>query len=344
MSPHIEVELKVIEVLAPMVARTLDEPVALTLGGLNLLWHRCWSMKAATITRIGLAGIFGMEKLDLRVEALTDAGFLEPEGSAFRVKGAEKYLRIREGQSRGGHAAKGNLWPGGKRPKSDSQAEGGAEQEPSESRGGSRENGSAVVGSTPNTDHRTPNTKEEEAAPPSLPTRGPLVFEEPDTPPAAWTGQDFFAWFQVCRQSAGFVGEKWPKGNLSSWWSDVLMTPGMSVPRLQAAVRAFGASTHWRKKGLPFAGFMSQWREYVPAQEAAPPASRLPPPVVERLRGRIGEYLVQRLASRCLEWRLAGDVWVASMTDPFEVQALSADFEEAGVVGVRFEHQDLEAA
>ena len=63
---HIAVDLKVIEVMAPMVARACEQPVTHVLGALNLLWHRCWSTKSDTITRIGLAGIFGPQGLERR--------------------------------------------------------------------------------------------------------------------------------------------------------------------------------------------------------------------------------------------------------------------------------------
>jgi hypothetical protein len=155
---NISVDLKVIEVTGPMVARALGEPLPFTLGGLNLLWHRCWSLKTDTITAVGLTGIFGPEKLDARIALLVDAGFLEPAGAQFRVRGAERYLRIREGNSKGGHASKRNLIPGGPRG-------GRAEVEPSppaevEPRS-SPEAPSAPLGSSPNTEHRTPNTRKE---------------------------------------------------------------------------------------------------------------------------------------------------------------------------------------
>jgi hypothetical protein len=159
---HIAVDLKVIEVHAPSVARTLGESVATTLGGLNLLWHRCWSTQQARITRIGLAGVFGIDNIDLRIEAMVDAGFLEPVADMWRVCGAEKYLRIREGNQKGGHASKSNLIPGAKHrkePMGEPRAtRDGAEREPME-----------VIGSasalTPSTEHRAPSTLKEDIHP-----------------------------------------------------------------------------------------------------------------------------------------------------------------------------------
>ena len=170
---HIAVDLKVIEVHAPAVARTMGEPVALTLGALSLLWHRCWSTKTSTISRIGLGGVFGMDRLDLRIEALVDAGFLEVVGDGFRVRGAEKYLRIREGNSRGGKAASGNLKRGGGKPGgSRVGSREGAGREPGEVSG-------SLPALTPSTEHRAPNTKEETSAPAArTPRESDLLIED----------------------------------------------------------------------------------------------------------------------------------------------------------------------
>lgn len=111
--------------------------------------------------------------------------------------------------------------------------------------------------------------KKKEPPSPKPVERGPLVYHPPDTPPAAWDAKDFFRWFQSCRQTAGFVGEKWPRLNLSHWWAEVLATPGMSVERLCDGVRAFGQRQHWRERGLPFGAFAASWREFVPAARGA---------------------------------------------------------------------------
>lgn len=150
----IGIGLKVIEVYAPAVARTLDEPVAMTIGGLALLWHRAWSTKSARISRIGLQGVFGPDRIDLRIEALIDAGFLEiMSDGTFRIRGAERYLRIRDALSRGGHASKGNLIPGGTR--GDSRETSRADS-PDPSRETAEEGAGLNLGLTPITDHRSP--------------------------------------------------------------------------------------------------------------------------------------------------------------------------------------------
>ena len=112
-------------------------------------------------------------------------------------------------------------------------------------------------------------TKEEDQQRPV--ERGPLVYAAPTTPSHTWTPEDFFRWAQAVRAKAGWVGEKWPKANISHWWSEVLATPGMGpheagIDRLRAGFISFGKDDHWRaaKPPAPFQGFMSVWRNHVP--------------------------------------------------------------------------------
>lgn len=108
----------------------------------------------------------------------------------------------------------------------------------------------------------------EEAPPPAIVEKVPVAFVEPTTPPDTWLGEDFFAWAQSLRQKAGFVGERRRPRDLGAWWSTCLMTPGVTVERMQQAFLAFGDSKHWqtRTPALPFAGFMSQWDQFLPRE------------------------------------------------------------------------------
>ena len=245
---NISVDLKVIEVTAPMVARALNEPVALTLGGLNLLWHRCWSLKSDTITSVGLAGIFGPEKLDVRIAQLVDAGFLEAAGVGFRIKGAERYLRIKAGNSKGGHAAKGNLIPGGKRPP---RAEGEPRGEPSATPEDTSAHPSGPLGSSPNTEHRTPNTKETtlvEQAPllpvPAKPPRlRPMALDDKTLTDDEWAVFDH--WRVECQHPKALLDTK--RQSLIRRW---LATPGITVLRLQKAITGCSKSA-WHRGENP---------------------------------------------------------------------------------------------
>ena len=106
---------------------------------------------------------------------------------------------------------------------------------------------------------------EEALPPPPVVEKAPAFFVEPTTPPDTWSAEDFFAWAQSLRQRAGLVGERRRPRDLSSWWSTCLMTPGVTVARMQGAFLAFGDSPHWQSRtpALPFAGFVSQWDQFL---------------------------------------------------------------------------------
>lgn len=242
---HIQVELKVIEVHAPAVARTMGEPVALTIGGLTLLWHRCWSTKTSTITRIGLGGVFGMDRLDLRIEAMIDAGFLEADADVFRVCGAGKYLRIREGNSKGGKAASGNLKRGGNKPgMSREGAGGGAGDKPGEVPG-------SLPALTPSTEHRAPNTEHRKAA------AGPLSLA---TPEGFWTA------CQDKRDAIPGMVRETPPARLDHWFSEAMMQVNGDEQRLLAGYEQFLVDPFWRNEATRrchWGGWVKQWRDFV---------------------------------------------------------------------------------
>jgi hypothetical protein len=103
-------------------------------AGFVRLWEHCWRTKTDRITRFQLVGVFGNDVAD----ALTEFGFLEfiEAERAYRVRGSDRYLRLRESRSAGGHASKQNLIPGGKKKKGKvaDNSSAPAEPEPSASR------------------------------------------------------------------------------------------------------------------------------------------------------------------------------------------------------------------
>lgn len=115
---HIAVDLKVIETIAPAVSRASEVPEEVVGWGLVRLWHRCWSAKTELVSRIQLAGVFGVgDRIEALIEALVGFGLLDPGGESWRVKGADRYLRIQAGREAGGRAASrnGNLKKGSQR-------------------------------------------------------------------------------------------------------------------------------------------------------------------------------------------------------------------------------------
>jgi hypothetical protein len=181
LSSYIAVDLKVIEGLAADCAKSCAATEDRIGWGLVKVWHRCWADKRGTLTRLELAGIFGPQDLAAVVESLVGFGFLEPSGGAWRVRGVEKYLRIQEGRSRGGQAAKGNLRRG--------NSPAGSRLVPGSPPADSR----LASGLSPSTEHRAPNTEHVEdlapqkAASPDLfpealpsKAKAPKVKREPD--------------------------------------------------------------------------------------------------------------------------------------------------------------------
>lgn len=98
----IQVDLKAVEVAAPAVARAMGLDVSAVIGSLVLLWHRCWCSKSGTISSLELRGFFQHPEAGSLLEAF---GFLEAmEPGQWRIRGAEKYLRVAEAARKGGKA------------------------------------------------------------------------------------------------------------------------------------------------------------------------------------------------------------------------------------------------
>lgn len=110
---HIAFELDALP-LVPKVARSAGIGEAVVGWGLTQMWEWCWREKTDKVTTNHLRGFFGSEC----GAVLVDFGFLEAIGSSlWRVRGADRYLRIQAGREKGGKAAAaaGNLKRGNKR-------------------------------------------------------------------------------------------------------------------------------------------------------------------------------------------------------------------------------------
>lgn len=91
---------------APHVARALGCGEDAIIGGLARLWAYCFRETTDHVTTLHVLGLFGVDA----ASALGAFGFLaEVDGDKWRVKGAERYLRVQDGRRRGGLASKGNL-------------------------------------------------------------------------------------------------------------------------------------------------------------------------------------------------------------------------------------------
>lgn len=96
---YVQVEFRVIEALAGAVARAANVNEDRVLAGLNRLWHWAWSKKSDVINIGQLAGLFGGERIEALADGLVGQDFLEAHANDWRIKGAERYLRIRKTRS-----------------------------------------------------------------------------------------------------------------------------------------------------------------------------------------------------------------------------------------------------
>lgn len=164
--PYIAVDIDAING-APLVARAgglPDEDAAL--AGLNRLWLYCFRGATDQVSSMELAGLFrGAGDGERVAAALAAFGFLVPRDGGWRVKGADRYLRLKEARRKGGLAAAGNLKRGTKSAGETAGAAAGGqpESQPESQPGTSR---GSVPALTPNTEHRTPvqNLSPREAA------------------------------------------------------------------------------------------------------------------------------------------------------------------------------------
>lgn len=151
---------------APNLARAGGITEDAAVAGLVRMWAACFRAKTDTVDRTRLPAFFG-SVTDQLVTALLASGFLESTDNGFRVRGAERYLRISEARKEGGRKAKGNLkqhrLPAGSPP-----AQAGAQPEKSTG---------STPALTPSTEHRTPNKKRKASAAqaPPDPRHAPLV-------------------------------------------------------------------------------------------------------------------------------------------------------------------------
>jgi hypothetical protein len=109
--PYLAVDLDARE-LAANIANGLGLHPGVVQWGLEETWKFGWRMKTDQISAALLLGCFGPDARIL--PAVVAHGFLEDLGGGqFRIRGAERYLRISRAQSAGGKKAAGNLKKGG---------------------------------------------------------------------------------------------------------------------------------------------------------------------------------------------------------------------------------------
>ncbi len=110
---------------------------------------------------------------------------------------------------------------------------------------------------------------EEEPLPPPLPVAA-FEIQEPDMATIeSWPKEDFWRAAEVTRRARGFPPQKWPNPvALSRWWGEARAIA--DVTTLARAFTRFADDPHWstRTPPAPFAGFMTQWNNFLPKRTA----------------------------------------------------------------------------
>jgi hypothetical protein len=255
--PHIAFDLDAMKRVAP-AARAAGISVEAMGWGLAQLWAWCWDRKRDTATAGHLAGHFGGDGTRVGA-ALVEFDFAEALDGEFRIRGAQKYLRISQARSEAGKQRNTATRFAGRFTSNSPAFAGGLTSKPPASH---QQVSSKPPALTPNTEHRTPNTsKDVVATTPKEPA--PTEVVAPTTPPEAWTAQDFWAYAQSNRIAGGYLPERPPHPRkLGDWWSGSQMTPGVTARALKGGWSNYGQDPYWEKPGYPFNGFMSQWAKY----------------------------------------------------------------------------------
>lgn len=136
--------------LVPSVAAAAGVRAGDITHGLLQLWAYCFRNEIEVVSEVHLKGFFGVDA----APSLEAFGFLEAHNDEWRVRGAQRYLRIKNAQREGGKKG---------RARSSSvigKAEVGAEVDPgSTSRSTSRSTSGSAQALTPSTEHRAPNVE-----------------------------------------------------------------------------------------------------------------------------------------------------------------------------------------
>lgn len=105
--PYLSFDLDALERVPDAADSAGMRPGDMTYGLLRL-WRHCWREKADTVNADHLCGFFPGTEFSRLVRALSSFGFIDGIGP-YRVRGADRYLRITAARSKGGKTASGNL-------------------------------------------------------------------------------------------------------------------------------------------------------------------------------------------------------------------------------------------
>lgn len=133
--PYLSFDLDALDSV-PDAALAADISPAEMAYGLLRMWKRAWLEKTDMVSPARVTTFFPGDH-ERVARALVTCGFLAPEGQMFRVRGADRYLRLAEARAKGGRAAAGNLQKGRKKTKCPGSSRKPAELEPGSTSGSS---------------------------------------------------------------------------------------------------------------------------------------------------------------------------------------------------------------
>lgn len=222
---------------------------------------------------------------DHRVEPLVLArlGILEEVPEGFRVRGMSRFFDTIEARLQARRVAVA----GGKASAAARKAANGTAQPRSAS--GSESGSAAVQPALEPSPNRSRTGVEPETEPHrTLEVRGQrsegiVQRTEAEVPPIAafeilspdmeqiesWPKEDFWRAAELTRRARGFPPQKWPNPvTLSKWWGEARAIA--DVTTLAKAFTRFADDPHWstRTPPAPFAGFMTQWNNFLPSRAA----------------------------------------------------------------------------
>lgn len=249
----------------PMVAAGCGIHEAFVAKGFLDLWEMCWRERTATVGVLRLECLFLGAKGERIAEVLCAYGFLEPISMGlFRVRGADKYLRIADARKEGGRKGGTATAKGGKSlrnlknapekpleaPRSPLEAQACIAPKPAPSKPPS-----SLEALTPSTEHRAPKL---------------LPSEVVAAPSAETDSIEFFGWTQDAAEVAlpGRFPEL-PPPEYAEWYPRASGAVG-SPERLAGAWLAW-VKDPWAKSRTPALSIRAfiardKWREFVPPE------------------------------------------------------------------------------
>jgi len=220
--------------------------------GLLRMWAWCFREKTDTVSVIQVQGFFGPEA----APALVAFGFLAQTENGFRVRGAERYLRVTKQRSEAGRARSSSAGRSAGKFTSGQPADN--QRQPAEHQRTTSEKPAL----TPSTEHLAPNTLKAAAA-----GSAPLT-----------TAIGWWVEAQRRRETAGLHKESPPHpGKLEGWFAEAMLETNGDEQKLLGGYDAFLVDPFWRNeadKRCAWSGWLNQWRDFVTRATAPPVPGR----------------------------------------------------------------------